>query len=96
MTLYHGIASVKGPKGRQVVVSEEKTAGSRRAVRARCSEQVLLRMYHEKDYLQNAIDGVKAASEEEDGGAVDEAPLEGGPDGAAGSVLDGEEPGSPV
>ena len=74
VTLYHGIGSVKGPTGKLVAVSEEKTAGSRRAVRSRCSEQVLLRMHHDKDYLQRAIDEVKSTEDLENGGAASPAP----------------------
>lgn len=70
-TVYHAIARVKGPAGRLVVLSDEKSAGSRRAVRARCSEQVLLRMHWDHAYLQRAIDESKAPVEEGEGGAVE-------------------------
>ena len=76
--IFHGSARVKGPQGRIVVLSEEKTAGSRRAVRARCSEQVLLSMHWDHGYLQRAIDESKLPLEEPDGNT----PLEGGSDAA--------------
>lgn len=76
--IFYGTARVKGPQERVVVLSEEKTAGSRRAVRARCSEQVLLRMYWDHGYLQRAIDESKLPLEEPTGNP----PLEAGSDAA--------------
>lgn len=67
---FYGIAKIKdpklGPKGRLIEISEEKSAGTKRAVRAQCAEQVLLRMYGpdgDRVYLQRAVEKAKMPPE---------------------------------
>ena len=57
---FYGVAKIKGPGGRLVAVSEEKSAGTKRAVRAHCAEQVLLRWHEDPALFQAKVQEARA------------------------------------